>query len=289
MTRSQYLESVLRSYRMGAVENLLGEYRTLGHDLKADLRRHYGLYNPYNPITSGSLAKATSIAVAFDLDIVVPFPYSQFGKLEDMIRNVYEYFDQVYRHPHYRLIAVRNQTWSIGLTFQKGGHWDPMIKIDIVPGRELGLNRYPVDKMLHLKNSRNERWLQTNIQAQINAIRSCPENTRKIIRLLKIWKHHRKAEVKSFLIELASIRAFKTKVMPTGIDQQLLLVLRFLQVNLYQDQFRLMDPGNSSNNVLRLLTPLQRRELAVQCKVLANILEKRPAQLPKHIPLNTNQ
>jgi len=87
--KSDYLNSVLESYRMKHIEELINTYRTKRNEIKLFLNEQYGRHI-YEPFNSGSYKKHTAINTKFDLDLVVPFKRNAFSTLEDMFEDVFE-------------------------------------------------------------------------------------------------------------------------------------------------------------------------------------------------------
>lgn len=188
--KSDYLNSVLESYRMKHIEELINTYRTKRDEIKQFLNEQYGskIYDPFN---SGSYKKHTDINTKFDLDLVVPFKHNAFSTLEKMFEDVLEKLTEKYKDE----TTVKKQGVSIGLTFDE----EDEINIDVVPARETSQDSFPEHKDLNLHKTQNEGYLKTNIHAQIEHIKA-KENERKVIRLLKIWKACHQYKYKSFLL-----------------------------------------------------------------------------------------
>lgn len=96
----------------------------------------------YYVFRSGSFAKNTAINIKFDIDLVAPFKYESFDTLEAMYNDVYDFLVNEYKDGTY----IRKQKVSIGLTFpiDKNG---VIVKLDVVPGRELNKDDYPNTKI----------------------------------------------------------------------------------------------------------------------------------------------
>lgn len=248
--KSDYLQSVLESHRMGHIEDLINSYRAKRNEIKAFLNEEYG-NNIYEPFNSGSYKKHTAINAKFDLDVVIPFKYKYFSTLEDMFENVYEKLNEKYKNE----CTVKKQGVSIGLSFD-----DSQIDIDIVPARETSANSFIDKKDLNLHKSNGDGYLKTNIHNQIEHIKA-KENERKVIRLLKVWKHYNNQKYKSFFIELLVIKAY-SQIQPSGtLWEQLKSVLEYAIDNIDKEGFGLIDPGNANNNLMNTLDYFQKTNL----------------------------
>ena len=236
--KSDYLNSVLESYRMKHIEELINTYRTKREEIKQFLNEQYGskIYEPFN---SGSYKKHTAINTKFDLDLVVPFKRNAFSTLEDMFEDVLEKLTEKYKDE----TTVKKQGVSIGLTFDE----EDEINIDVVPARETSLDSFSKHKDLNLHKTQNDGYLKTNIHAQIEHIKA-KENERKVIRLLKIWKACHQYKYKSFFIELLVIKAYEKSSPQGNLWEQFKTVLNYIIDNIQSENFTLKDPGNRKKN-----------------------------------------
>ncbi|MDL2242455.1 hypothetical protein LJC25_01865, partial [Bacteroidales bacterium OttesenSCG-928-K03] len=221
-------------------------------------------------INSGSYAKHTAINTKFDIDICQPFRFDSFNSLEEMADSVYDFFLNEYDDDDLLYFNVKKQRVSTGLTFYMDGQ---EIKMDVVPGRELSEGDYFQTSKLNLyvraKQNTPATYTQTNIKKHIEYI-SGKEQERNIIRLLKIWKNNKNKDIKSFFIELITIRAFENaNQIPTSLWEQLKMVLEFIRDNI--ETIRLVDPANSNNVVSDTLSDIEKENLSNEMK---NMLER---------------
>lgn len=237
--KSNYLNSVLESYRMKHIDGLVNKYREKRDEIKAFLNEQYGskIYESFN---SGSYKKHTAINTKFDFDLVVPFKRNSFSTLEEMFDDVFEKLTEKYQNE----TDVKKQGVSIGLTFNE----EDEINIDVVPVRETSQNTFSEEKNLNLHKTQGNGYLKTNIHAQIEHIKA-KENERKVIRLLKIWKACHQYKYKSFFIELLVIKAYEKSSPQGNLWEQFKTVLNYVIDNIQSENFTLKDPGNSNNNL----------------------------------------
>lgn len=267
MDKDLHLSKVLESHKMDKIESLVEKHKVKRTEIKKHLKQHYK-DKIYNIIDSGSFAKHTAVNTKFDLDIVAPFKRNSFGTLQEMLDDVFDVLKKKYKD----IATVKKQTVSVGITFDEDEDGD-VVQIDVVPGREFNLDQYSEDNKLNLFiNSQDERtYIQTNIQAQIDHIKG-KTTERKIIRLLKIWKKYEGYPVKSFFLELATIKAFEENETPNGLWEQLKMTMEYIRDNVTKDNFKLKDPGNSGNRVEETLTSNARTNLSREMKkILKNI------------------
>lgn len=287
MTKSQYLQEVLETYRMSHVQPLVDKHLEKRQEIKEALEAKYGS-SIYTPLNSGSYAKHTAINKKFDLDVMIPFKRNAFNTLEAMFQDVLAFLENKY----YYTATVKDQTVSIGIDFNADRDGE-VVSIDVVPGRELNANQYPSDKNLNLNiNSRGNRgdsqsYIQTNIHAQIEHIKS-KENERKIIRLLKIWKTTNNEKYKSFLLELITIKAFENTNTYGNLWDKLKAVMEYIKDNVTRDNFTLKDPGNSGNNVINTLNSYERSLLSSRMQTMLNSINRDADNLKVYFPKNTD-
>ena len=274
--KSDYLNSVLESYRMKHIEELINTYRTKREEIKQFLNEQYGskIYEPFN---SGSYKKHTAINTKFDLDLVVPFKRNAFLTLEDMFEDVLEKLTEKYKDE----TTVKKQGVSIGLTFDE----EDEINIDVVPARETSLDSFSEHKDLNLHKTQNDGYLKTNIHAQIEHIKA-KENERKVIRLLKIWKACHKYKYKSFFIELLVIKAYEKSSPQGNLWEQFKTVLNYIIDNIQSENFTLKDPGNSNNDLAQSLDSIEKRTLISRLESMLVQIELNEKQIEFYLPLN---
>lgn len=285
LIKNDYLRTVINSYKMAHVNDLLDKYRERRKEIKDKIDSKYGT-NIYNPMNSGSYAKHTAINNKFDLDMVVPFKKNAFSTLEEMFDDIYNFLSDEYNSE----ANIRKQKVSVGLEFYKEDEGDS-VSIDVVPGRELNLDQYSTDFKLNLfVNSKygtltEKSHIQTNIKSQIEHIHS-KNSEREIIRLLKIWKTLNKEEYKSFLLELITIKAFDKANIDGDIWEKLESVMKYIRDNITQDGFSLYDPGNSGNDVINTLEWWQKENLSNKMSNMLDRISENSDNLKIYFPVN---
>ncbi len=280
-----HLENALETHRMSQINDLLEKYKTKREEVKNALVEHYS-DKAYTPFNSGSFKKHTAINIKFDLDLVNPFKRNSFDTLEKMFDDVFDFLYEKYKNE----ATVKKQKVSIGITFYADDDGD-VICIDVTPGRELNQDKYSEDKYLNLfVNSTygliaEKSYLQTNIHSQIDHIKSKGDE-RKIIRLLKIWKFTNGEKYKSFLFELITIKAFD-KVDVTGdVWNMLKTVMEYIRDNVTKDNFKLIDPGNSNNDVMSTLDSHDRMNLSNRMDTIIKRIEDNSENIKSYFPVN---
>ncbi len=280
--QSEYLEMCLRSYYMAHRKEHQTFYREKRDQVIATLQDNFQGMLADKIIMSGSLKKSTELNTNFDVDLIVPFRHDAFT-LDNMAAQVYEVLEDSFAHK--LRWVVRDQRVSVGMIYKKFG--GPSVKIDVVPGREIGLNAYRWNRYLKLYSSDGQTHFQTNIHLQVEALQNAPKGTRRIIRLLKIWKNHGNGlKIKSFFLELLAIEAMKYQpaYQPELVDQ-LLHTLAFIRDNI--QSIRLIDPGNSNNIVSEMLTAMDKRKISKTFESMIASIQSRPNALLQFFPPNS--
>lgn len=288
MNNAEYLREVLETHRMSKIEGIVAKHRERRDEISQAIRGKYGTQS-YDPFQSGSFAKHTATNIKFDMDIVVPFKKSAFDTLQEMFDSVYDFLSEVYSGTG---ATIRKQKVSIGISFPLEQGEDKPVEVDVVPGRELNIGGYPQSRDLNLCFN-EDHWgfkkgscQKTNIQKQIEYIKG-KDNEREVIRLLKIWKKQNNKDYKSFVIELAVIRALDGYNGSNDLWQRLRFVLKYLSEHIAESSFHLYDPGNSGNDVIGTMDLYKRNLLKFDVeKMLRDIDDNPDLYLPQYFKVN---
>lgn len=290
--KHEHLDSVIKTHQITKEETLLEKYKTKNKEVKEALQQNYesGIYSPFN---SGSYAKNTAVNTKFDFDLVAPFKRNTFTTLEEMYNSVFDFLYEKYKD----VAHIRKQKVSIGIEFYADGEND-IVKIDVVPGRELNKDQYPEDDNLNLYvfyqygnfDAGSER-IKTNINAQIDNIKdratSEKDSIRKIIRLLKVWKITHNKTPKSFFLELTVLKAFDNLSITGNLWEKLKRVMEYIRDEVNKEGFTLKDPGNSSNNIAETLTETEKYLLSNDMKYIIERIEENSDNIKFYYPENS--
>jgi hypothetical protein len=286
MDKNEHLANVLQSHKMNHVEDYMEKYKVKRDGIKDALEEKFKDEIVTRAINSGSYAKHDAINVKFDLDICQPFKRNAFSTLEDMYNAVYDYFNNEYEDEEMSQYQVRKQRVSIGLTFLIEGQ---EIQMDIVPGRELKVDDYQDTNRLNLYVRPalldEGSSTQTNIQKHIDLVKGKGDE-RNVIRLLKVWKvNSSKSSVKSFLLELITIRAFDNcSNIPTGLWGKLKMVMEYIKDNI--ESIRLEDPANFNNVVSDTMTDSEKQQLSSEMEFILSQIISNEDSLKYYFPVN---
>lgn len=286
LNKGKYLQQVLESYKMKHVSELMEKYIEKREIVKDALAGKFKYQIVTRAINSGSYAKHDAINTKFDLDVCQPFKRNAFDTLEDMADTVFDFFNEEFEDVDLAAYATRKQRVSTGITFVIDGD---AIQMDIVVGRELIADDYIKTNRLNLyvrpRLLEPASTTQTNIQKHIDFVKG--KNTeRDIIRLLKVWKTNKNLKnIKSFFIELITIKAFeRCSEVPSGIWEQLEMVLQFIRDNV--KTIRLEDSANSNNVVSDTMTDYEKENLHWDMKQMLESIESYADNLKSYFPVN---
>lgn len=294
MNKDKHLQCVLESHHLNKLGKVKDNYVKKKNDVKEALSKKFSDKKTTSPIDSGSYAKKTEINTKFDMDVCIPFKKDSFSTLKEMYDEVYTYFKKEYEDND--LISVKKQKVSIGLEFSIERE---ILEMDIVPGREI--NDYSKDEELNLyvfsglwsqtERDENKERIKTNIKEHIRLVGGQEnENQRKIIKLLKVWKKENSsssANMKSFLIELFTIEAFKNneKNIPNGLWDKLKMTIDFIIEKI--ETIKLQDPANTSNIVTDTLDDNQKKNIKRNLENLLKQIEQDDENIKIYFPVNS--
>jgi hypothetical protein len=286
--KAKYLTCVLESHKIRKKQALLDKHVAKRNEIVDALTTEYGdrMYPTFN---SGSYAKNTAINRKFDFDLMAPFKRNSFETLEKMSNSLFDFLHNKYKD----VASVRKQKVSVGIEFFADDDGD-VVKIDVVPGRELNQDQYKDDHKLNLyvynqlgQFGPGSDRIRSNVQAQIDNIRNHADKSavREIIRLLKIYKVHNSRPYKSFLIELLVIKAFDSRDISGDLWERLKLVLEFIRDEV--NDISLPDPGNSGNDVAESLSDGDKITLVTEITLLLSNVESNSDNIKMYFPVNS--
>lgn len=296
MDKNLHLDSVIKTHQITKEEQLLTKHKDKNKEVKEALEEKYES-NIYSPFNSGSYAKNTAMNTKFDFDMVCPFKRNAFGSngtLKQMYEDVFDFLYEKYKDE----ANIRKQKVSIGIEFFADEDGD-IVKIDVVPGRELNQDQYKDDENLNLyvyykygNFDQGSERIKTNVQAQIKNIKDRAtkekDSIRKVIRLLKVWKNTKyNSPVKSFFLELITIKAFDNKDVSGNLWSKLETVLQYIRDEVTGESFTLKDPGNSSNDLIDTLTTSERQTLSDDMKNMLERIEDNDENIKTYFPENS--
>jgi len=275
--KNKHLKEVLETHKMHHVQDFVNKVKKRREEVKGKLQDRYGS-DKYSSFGSGSFAKHTAINVKFDLDLVEPFKHNAFGTLQEMFDSVHDFLADEYKNTG---VTIRKQKVSIGISFPIENGDEKPVELDVVPGRELSDDDYLDSHDLNLFFN-EDHWgfkkgtsQKTNIQKQISHIEG-KTSERQIIRLLKIWKKQKGKKYKSFVIELAVIKALDGYDGDNELWPRLKYTMEYLRDHIAESSFHLYDPGNTNNDVITAMSEYDRQSFKSDMRIMLNNIDSNP-------------
>ena len=285
--KGKHLECVLESHKIKKEQDFLNKHIAKKNEIKEALQKEYSS-DMYDPFNTGSYAKHTAVNTKFDFDLIAPYKRNAFDTLKKMYEDVYDFLYAKYKGE----ATVRKQKVSIGIEFKADADGD-IVKVDVVPGRELKQDQYKEDENINLyvysqygSISAGSERIKTNPKAQIANIKDHAEkdSLRHNIKLLKVWKIQNNGTPKSFFLELITIKAFDTKDISGNIWEQLKAVMEYIRDEV--KTIALPDPGNSNNNVADTLTDTEKMLLSNDMKYMIERIEQNGDNIKLYFKVN---
>lgn len=211
---------------------------------------------------SGSYVKGTDINTGRDIDYILPVRAGKFKSPQEMYEALHKILSKM--HTDKLLPNLRLQTVSFGVTYQHTDNSE--LRVDLVPGLEDKEGQYLAMGNLWLWDRLAKNKILTNIEKQKEELKKCPDVTRNLIRLLKVWKTSGNGpkHIRSIMIELLAIEATKAKKISAGMGlwEGFKAFIGYIGE---RGSAKLTDPGNQDNDLMKLLSPAQWGEFANQC------------------------
>jgi Second Messenger Oligonucleotide or Dinucleotide Synthetase domain len=182
---------------------------------------------------AGSVAKGTIIKESYDADTTCYFPCDKNDTLQGIYREVGKALEDNYK-VDYKTSALR---------IKDKYQWQNDFHIDIVPGRYI--DDAKGDVFLHCDTDDRQR-LKTNLDTHISHIRD--SGVTDAIKLMKLWKIRNGLDVRTFVIELLTVKLLKDK---SSLD--LSSQLQHIWTELRDKQISVEDPANPGGNDLKPL------------------------------------
>lgn len=288
LDKNEHLREVLDTHKMCHIQNFVDKVKRRREEVKAKMSNRYGS-DKYSSFGSGSFAKHTATNVKFDLDLVEPFKHNAFGTLQEMFDSVHDFLAEEYKNTG---VTIRKQKVSIGISFPMEEGDEKSVELDVVPGRELSDNDYFDSHDLNLCFN-EDHWgfkkgtsQKTNIHKQISHIEG-KSSARQIIRLLKIWKKQKGKKYKSFVIELAVIRALDGYNGDNNLWPRLKYTMEYLRDHIAESSFHLFDPGNTNNDVIAAMQDYDRQSFKSDMENMLNNIDSNPDfYMPYYFKIN---
>lgn len=238
MTTQEYLEAVLYSQTLEENSDELDELRQCRNDVEELLRTHFEACSPTIRY-GGSYAKGTLIKDDYDLDVICYFPHDDTSAgltLKDIYFNTRDVLAQSY--------LVEEKPSALRLKSKQATQDNADFHIDVVPGRYIDDKKS--DTFLYQNNATDQKgWLKTNLKVHLFHISK--SDVVPAIRLMKLWRGRNKTPVKTFALELLTVKLLQNKK-KASLEDQLKDIWTELRDN--ANNISIEDPANPTGNDL---------------------------------------
>lgn len=242
MTSNEYLQNIIAAKKSPLIN--LDDWRLT--DIKSIVNQWAG--QQLSSIKkSGSSAKGTAVHGIADFDIFISLKSDTTQSLKEL----YNLLDTFVSSKGY---VTKRQNVALGIVSNG-------LNIDLVPGKiQAGYQNYH-----SIYSSKNDTWMQTNIDLHINTVVN--SNRQNEIILTKIWKNIHGLKFSGIYLELTVLEAVKGKVYG-DLANNFWKVLQYLR-----DDFvnaTVYDPANTNNKISDMLTSNEKQLLSSQASTSLN-------------------
>lgn len=253
MTTKEFFEKLLSSQALSDEQmKNLSKHR---EEVEGYLREKFGQEPTIR--YAGSKAKGTMIAESYDLDLICYFPSENDKTLKEIHNEVQNALSEKYSiEPKASAIRIK----KIDNDLETDYH------IDVVPGRFVDGD--DGDAFLHVTYGEQER-IQTNIDTHIAHVKG--SGCQDIIKILKLWKVRNNVPIKTFVMEIATVKTLKDSKAKDDLSKSLQEMLTCLRDNM--ESMRLEDPANSNNIVSEAMSASDKSIVANKAAEALKILE----------------
>jgi len=257
MTDNQYLEAILREQTLAPGSLELKELQQHRKEVETLIRESFG----DSPVIreGGSKAKGTMIKENYDLDLTCYFPHEE-DDAGQTIKEIYESVESTLIGKY----AVTRKGVAIRITDAEDRR---DFHIDVIPGRFVDGD--DGDVFLYPSSGDKER-LKTNLEVHIEHIRG--SGVIDPIRLMKLWRCRNGITVKTFVLELLTIKLLESKKQKSLADQ---LLHVWEQLHDHSNEISIEDPANPEGNDLsELFNDAVKAELSVTAEKTLTIIDE---------------
>lgn len=238
------------------------QYKAL--DIKAEIvmdllaKRFWSKLNSM-PVRLGSTERGTALNHKFDIDIALKFKPDSFNSTESMYFEVLDFLErQVGQHS---IVSVRDQKKSIGVLFDINGREQ---RIDIVPCKIAKGRRTSGYLFVNEQGILSNSYSYTKTDIKILTTVRLSETQKKIVVILKDWKHKNDLPLKSYLLERLVFDAYKCNLtIPRSLTKKVIMVLTHISNNL---DVAIIRGQENSNNILTNIPSEDKDRVIQACK-----------------------
>jgi hypothetical protein len=233
MSDQTYLEAVLRDQAVSDDSPEMKALRKHRSDVETRLTAKFGSIPTIR--YGGSKAKGTMNLESYDLDLTCYFPRDD-ASAGTTLQDIFESVENVLRETYW----TERKGSAIRLRSRDDFRTD--FHIDVVPGRFVDGNEGDVNLY---RTSGEKAYLKTNLQTHINHVKD--SGVVPTIRLIKLWARRNNVSIKTFALELLTIKHLAGRQSQLLADQ----LARILED--FRDHYQSLcieDPANPQGNDL---------------------------------------
>jgi hypothetical protein len=230
MNDKEYLEAILRDQTLAPGSEELKDLQQRRNEVEEVLLKEFG--TAPRILEAGSKKKGTMIKASYDLDLTCYFGHEDTAAGETL-KEIYNRVQNVLAGSYLTApkgSAIRIKRLDVGTD----------LHIDVVPGRYV--EGRSGDVFLHRSSGDKDR-LKTNLDVHVAHVRD--SGMTDAIRLMKLWRERNRLSVKTFALELLTIKLlddFRGK----PLTEQLSYAWEELRD--HSDTIAVEDPANPSGN-----------------------------------------
>ncbi|MFV8256651.1 hypothetical protein ACNQKP_02530 [Bdellovibrio bacteriovorus] len=203
----------------------------------------------------GSKAKGTMILESYDLDL--PVYFANGDRKDESLHDIYKSMAKCLEKEYH--VEQKRSALRLKKKGKQNEHED--FRIDVVPGRYTDDTK--TDSYLYVNDQSEKERLKTNLQTHVDHVKD--SGFLGEIRLLKLWKVRNNIEVKTFILELLTIKILSDDKYNETFEKNLKHIWTKIRDGI--DDITLEDPANPSGNDLsKIFTSSMKADLKAAAK-----------------------
>lgn len=263
---------IVNSVKLNPTHRLYIQLREKAEIIIDRLSKEFASELKQRPMLLGSTEKGTALRRNFDIDICLPFRADSFRSTEEMFDCVFEFLKTLIGY--YSIIEVRDQKKSIGVILNMDGAEH---RIDIVPYKITKKKGNRTAGYLYLNNKSIWASKSSYTKTDIGALKSqkLTETQKKIVVILKHWKHKKNLPISSHLLENLVLDAYQYNYgfIPRKFTGKVIMVLKHIANNLDIAVIRSIE---NTNNIVTNIPEASKTEIIDACKSVVEKYEYQP-------------
>lgn len=224
------------------------------------------------PKRIGSTEKGTALNYKYDVDIALAFKPGSFTSTAHMFETVNSTLEKLIGTNS--VTRIREQGRSVGIFIQIRGK---EYKIDVVPGKVTAKKGNKTSAYLYVNDPRNPSYTKTDFH--ILSKTTLTTTQKRLVVLLKNWKHKNNLPLKGYLIENLVIDAYKYNSVPRNITPKLIMILTHIRDKM---DVAVIRSAENSNNVLTNIPESDKSIIINACSRVIKDYQYQPNSILDH-------